>query len=135
MKSPITDKIEGYIFDSCYEKFRDVRHLAIDDYNTRKARRDKKEVEDKDVPEHKVGDSVLTVNDSARNRIYLQVSIVDFVEERWRGFVYYGIVTKASSKHPRFGRLIKFGQGQYGRRVIDISTEKIKWVYDIRDSK
>jgi len=132
MKSVNTDKTEGFIFDGCYEKFRDVRHLAIQDYNARKARRDKKEIEDKDVPRHKVGDSVLTVNDRASSRVYLQVSIVDFIEERWCGFAYYGIVTKASSKHPRFGRLIKFGQSHYGRRVIDVPAEKIKWEYNIR---
>jgi len=129
-KSPLTDKhlgvtTRGYDVHS----FSDVRAKAKEELEERckKSKRNKAIK----LPEFLVDDEVVVTSDLTNNPKYTLVKVVDWEEDRYNSFMYFGIVLKTTSKdlQNRVGRLIRFAgeQRYFCYSYENIKPEDVKW--------
>jgi hypothetical protein len=128
-KSPLTDKhlgvtTRGYDIKS----FSEIRAKAKEELEERyrKTRRDKSI----QLPKFQIDDEIVVVNGYS-NPVYTLVKILDWEDERWNNFSYYGIILKTTSKDlkNRIGRLLKVHESTnfWGHHYANIKPEDVKW--------
>jgi hypothetical protein len=129
-KSPLTDKhlgvtTRGYDVHS----FSDVRAKAKEELEER-CRKSKRNKAIK-LPEFLVDDEVVVTSDLTNNPKYTLVKVVDWEEDRYNSFMYFGIVLKTTSKdlQNRVGRLIRFAgeQRYFCYSYANIKPEDVTW--------
>lgn len=130
-KSPLTDKhlgvtTRGYDVTS----FSEIRQKAKEELEERykKVKKDKS----LKLPRFNIGDEVvITSSYFNKNKLYTLAKVIDWEEERWNTFYYYGIIVKTTDKElrNRVGRLIKFSDEQryFNHSYANVNPEDVKW--------
>jgi hypothetical protein len=131
MKAPLTDRTLGipHHFDSSMDRFKDFRKKAKDEEVAlkKKSKRDKKVR----VPKYEIGQDVVLATGSGKRHYHL-AEVVDWDEERWGGFTYFGILKKTTDQRKvnRLGRLLIFSERSWwssGYSPANVEDKGIKW--------
>jgi hypothetical protein len=131
--SPVTEKkVIGVPEDS----YAGARHLATVE---EKERWKKKSHKDKDakVPVFKIGERVVCADRAFRKdgaRYYCCIEVIDFVELKFEGFKYYGILRRTTNDklNDRIGRIITFSESAntWSHTLIpaNVAEDAVKWL-------
>ena len=129
MKAPITDTTLGIRPDH-FDKFRNVRQKAQDEYIERHKRRKKDPTVI--VPKYKVGD-VVVLQEGFKRKFYHLIEIVDIRLRHNKDYSYFGIVLETTDKDmvSRIGRLIETGSNGgywFSPCIENLPPDSIKWL-------
>jgi len=138
MRAVINDKYIGISNNMGWsdEKFRDVRHKAIEEHRIRnKKQKDKK---GNLIEIFKPGDLVVVISQNYRgnkNRKYFMLEVIDFELTEHDNIKYFGIVLKTTDNIYRLGRMITFYKNHSywldKFKYENVPVDSIKWDYEL----
>jgi len=132
METPIiTDKTVQIRHDH-WNKFRNVRSKANEEYVNIKKRNAKKKKKE-NVPKYKIDEIIVLADNGMKAKHYYLAHIIDFNSGRW-DVNYYAILLRTTDDNvlPRIGRIITFSEGMnmwnHNYCPARIKNEGIKWL-------